>query len=168
MTRECKCDPPGSGEEFCTGHCELRARIAELEAQPHLEQVLRDIAAWGDRTFPGSTWRAAALHLIEESVEVLMADPDRPTMEVAEADRLANDLLRVVEGTVLRSLARPSQRPAEEIADVYLLGAQLFVRHACADPLSEVQRKFAIVQKRVYGPPEPDGVVHRVGWSEGA
>jgi hypothetical protein len=30
--RECQCDPPGSGEEFCTGHCLLRARIAELEA----------------------------------------------------------------------------------------------------------------------------------------
>jgi hypothetical protein len=30
--RECQCDPPGSGAEFCTGHCLLRARIAELEA----------------------------------------------------------------------------------------------------------------------------------------
>jgi hypothetical protein len=27
---ECACDPPGSGEEHCTGHCFLRAEIARL------------------------------------------------------------------------------------------------------------------------------------------
>lgn len=27
---ECACDPPGSGEEFCTGHCVLRAENERL------------------------------------------------------------------------------------------------------------------------------------------
>ena len=26
----CQCDPPGSGEEYCTGHCELNAEIVRL------------------------------------------------------------------------------------------------------------------------------------------
>lgn len=28
----CRCDPPGSGEEFCTGHCFLRQENAQLRA----------------------------------------------------------------------------------------------------------------------------------------
>lgn len=28
----CQCDPPGVGEEFCTGHCHLRAEVAQLRA----------------------------------------------------------------------------------------------------------------------------------------
>lgn len=31
MTVECTCDPPESGEEFCTGHCVLRAEIERLQ-----------------------------------------------------------------------------------------------------------------------------------------
>lgn len=27
----CVCDPPGSGEEFCTGHCYLRAEVQRLQ-----------------------------------------------------------------------------------------------------------------------------------------
>jgi hypothetical protein len=26
----CECDPPGSGEQFCTGHCQLRAENERL------------------------------------------------------------------------------------------------------------------------------------------
>jgi len=37
---ECQCDPPGSGEEFCTGHCVLRARIRELEAEQQCWETL--------------------------------------------------------------------------------------------------------------------------------
>ena len=29
---ECYCDPPGSGEEYCTGHCFLMERIKTLES----------------------------------------------------------------------------------------------------------------------------------------
>lgn len=30
--KHCQCDPPGSGEEYCTGHCFLNADIARLRA----------------------------------------------------------------------------------------------------------------------------------------
>ena len=30
---ECLCEPPGSGEEYCTGHCLLRAEIAGLRGR---------------------------------------------------------------------------------------------------------------------------------------
>jgi hypothetical protein len=30
VATECQCDPPGSGEEHCTGHCILRAEIQRL------------------------------------------------------------------------------------------------------------------------------------------
>lgn len=33
VTLGCRCDPPGSGEEYCTGHCQLRAKCAELEQE---------------------------------------------------------------------------------------------------------------------------------------
>jgi hypothetical protein len=29
----CRCEPPGSGEEYCTGHCELRAALASAETE---------------------------------------------------------------------------------------------------------------------------------------
>jgi hypothetical protein len=32
LSEPCKCDPPGSGEEYCTEHCILRAEIARLRA----------------------------------------------------------------------------------------------------------------------------------------
>lgn len=34
----CHCDPPLSGEEYCTGHCALRAEITELRASQRASQ----------------------------------------------------------------------------------------------------------------------------------
>jgi len=41
MRPECQCDPPGSGEEFCTGHCVLRAEIKWLQATLRVARELR-------------------------------------------------------------------------------------------------------------------------------
>lgn len=30
----CQCDPPGSGEEHCTGHCYVRARLKRDPLDP--------------------------------------------------------------------------------------------------------------------------------------
>jgi uncharacterized small protein (DUF1192 family) len=42
---ECRCDPPGSGEEHCTGHCVLRAEIERLKAYEQMwhEQYASDL-----------------------------------------------------------------------------------------------------------------------------
>jgi hypothetical protein len=42
---ECHCDPPGSGEEHCTGHCVLRAEIERLKAYEQMwhEQYASDL-----------------------------------------------------------------------------------------------------------------------------
>jgi predicted nuclease with TOPRIM domain len=38
----CQCDPPGVGEEFCTGHCHLRAEVAQLRTDLAQAQAKRD------------------------------------------------------------------------------------------------------------------------------
>ena len=38
---ECTCDPPGSGEEHCTGHCFLRAELRQ--AQREVARLRTDI-----------------------------------------------------------------------------------------------------------------------------
>lgn len=37
----CQCDPPGSGEELCTGHCVLRA---ELDSLKDAYAIMRNVA----------------------------------------------------------------------------------------------------------------------------
>lgn len=33
----CRCDPPGSGEEHCTGHCYVRARLKARAANEAID-----------------------------------------------------------------------------------------------------------------------------------
>jgi hypothetical protein len=40
----CRCDPPGVGEEFCTGHCHLRAEVAQLRADLAQAQAEREVS----------------------------------------------------------------------------------------------------------------------------
>ena len=75
---ECQCDPPGSGEEFCTGHCVLRARIAELEAeQQGWEDLFRTNMVGLHRALEANNMRIAHLEQrLGDALALLAAEAD--------------------------------------------------------------------------------------------
>lgn len=57
----CRCDPPGAGEEFCTGHCHLRATVARQAEQ--IERLREELTVYANREnwfhathVPGHGW----------------------------------------------------------------------------------------------------------------
>lgn len=65
--KPCQCDPPGSGEEYCTGHCFLKADIARLRAALELvKQETRECAASPEAPSHGYLAAALVVHRIAE------------------------------------------------------------------------------------------------------
>jgi hypothetical protein len=125
-----------------------------------LDELFRDAAKWASETFPDSTWQAKSLHLIEEAIEVYVANPDRPTITPDNEGDVVVPVYQVVGQALTKALRNPSQRPAEEIADVLLICSHLMLTNAAADPRLEFARKLNIVKKRQWTK-DPNGVMHR-------
>lgn len=101
------------------------AALAQLRATD-AAGLFREIAAWGNRTFPTSTDRAKLVHLGKELAE-LEAEPSS----------------------------------GEEMADMVMILVHLAHAHN-VDLLAEIRQKFDIVQQRLWGPPDADGVVEHI------
>jgi hypothetical protein len=102
----CKCDPPGSGEEYCTGHCELNAVIKRLRTAMDLEDPGED--PWAELArLRGATEKARD---ILDGVERRMIDAGQAAEDDEDEDWWGDTVEELRE-----AIAALAPQPAENV-----------------------------------------------------
>lgn len=139
---------------------------------PSLDDLTRDISAWGVRTFTQSTELSITTHLLRECAELFINAARREGVDIDDKylDHMlwhVRQIRQLVDAARFTKSTLPAeQRPnlgamREETADIFHIITHL-ARVSGFDLASAVADKFAINQQRVWQPPDEHGVVEHV------